>query len=366
MDCKATARNPMCGRSGFTLIEVLVVVAIIALLISVLLPSLSAAREQARTVACGANLQQAARAENVYQTTNNEWIPGSPLTTGWWLAKANPAPGVWLPGTPRPGIGTFGRFVTEWFDYATPLRAALYGSNSIPAPKGAGAPNAMQALKKIWSQSTTDLFACPSNREVAAPLNAPSAGFPTIPAVSYCTMSNIMRGGSDIYKRYGSEYPAAGAGPDAIAQAPSGWDVIVPSGYTPRHNRVGRESMKVFLADGVRIYLPPGSSGGSGVFYQASLCAKKGAMNATPPSTKGDDISREYGAAREYSWRHSGKNGINAAFLDGHVQLLKVDRRGETWTGEAVQPKYYYPSGSVVNAPSTLHRSDLPVGSVIP
>jgi prepilin-type processing-associated H-X9-DG protein/prepilin-type N-terminal cleavage/methylation domain-containing protein len=61
--------------SAFTLVELLVVVAIIALLIAVLLPSLGRARQQARTTLCLSNLRTLGLAINTYADTNNGWFP---------------------------------------------------------------------------------------------------------------------------------------------------------------------------------------------------------------------------------------------------------------------------------------------------
>jgi prepilin-type N-terminal cleavage/methylation domain-containing protein/prepilin-type processing-associated H-X9-DG protein len=54
------------SRRGFTLIELLVCVAIIALLVSVLLPALGGAREAGRGVACASNLRQLVTALSAY------------------------------------------------------------------------------------------------------------------------------------------------------------------------------------------------------------------------------------------------------------------------------------------------------------
>lgn len=71
-------------RRGFTLIELLVVVAIIALLISILLPSLSRAREQARRVVCGAHLRGYVNTIVIYANDHDDDLPDPGNFTHMW------------------------------------------------------------------------------------------------------------------------------------------------------------------------------------------------------------------------------------------------------------------------------------------
>ena len=70
---RRVARRP---AAAFTLVELLVVISIIALLISILLPSLKKAREQTKSVVCLANLKSLSTGVLIYASEYNGVLPG--------------------------------------------------------------------------------------------------------------------------------------------------------------------------------------------------------------------------------------------------------------------------------------------------
>jgi len=95
----------MCRRKlrqvGFTLIELLVVIAIIALLVSILVPTLTLAKELARRALCSSQFHQIAIADNMYAA---EFEQNLPYAATWWnMLQTNSKywPGL-APGQVRP------------------------------------------------------------------------------------------------------------------------------------------------------------------------------------------------------------------------------------------------------------------------
>jgi len=93
------------SRPGFTLVELLVVIGIIAILIALLMPALGRARQQAKWVQCQSNLRQFFMADSFYMNRWKGWhLPG--WTGGGTGSDGTAGTGPGTGGGAGTGIGT--------------------------------------------------------------------------------------------------------------------------------------------------------------------------------------------------------------------------------------------------------------------
>ena len=282
-------------RGGFTLVELLVVIGIIAVLISILLPALNRARENANVVKCQANLKQTGLALALYANMHKGTLPYG------FVVKGDPIPLV-------------GPYVGESGDWTNLLVYALANKK--------GASYVEQGSEDMNSRGPRQLFVCPS-----ASIDPSQPGALTHYSAHPRLMPNLH--GQD------TAYPTAprpGLTPYRIGKIkrPAEIAVIFDASLDPNLKHIatacaqgldgGAITKKPGLTDNYAAGAPPVDPA-----QPVSMAPFIGGKNA-PAHLWNSDYHENFGNIR---FRHMKDTAANALMVDGHVETFKYNNQSK-------------------------------------
>jgi prepilin-type N-terminal cleavage/methylation domain-containing protein/prepilin-type processing-associated H-X9-DG protein len=260
-------RRPIFALNGFTLVELLVVIGIIAVLVSILLPAINKARQAAQTVQCASNLKEVSM--GIMQHAKNRFDRG---------------PGGGQRTSPSSASVAWQEIMNyEYYKNGNYLPRLLNGGNiknKLACPVAASA---------VFNSSGARVYAINSH------LTGPKSNGPPVSYGNGTRHPNPVEM-DDYYKPFSASWTFAGG---------DYW-------YGAKIVKFRRPSQKILLAESDR-------SDAIGGTADISL---NGPAGGYPSWSAARTVSPAYGS---YSFRHTNLR-MNAAFFDGHVETIPFSK----------------------------------------
>lgn len=326
-------------RRGFTLVELLVVVAVIALLLGLMVPALGGARESAREAICAAQQRRLHLATALHLQSRDNWLPGLNTTGRAYLRPPAQAAllGDTTPTTP-----------TSVFDWISPIigeEAGLSGNRAVRTKQifeSLGCPSARRENDSLYGSGSLSDYA-----DFQSLLEREGIG-----QISYLSPAAFHLAGRDFlgegtYRTWGWRGPA-----------------VPPDHFEPRFDLVGSPAVKVWTTDACRYLASPdrldfdvnplpryfGSFTTGGPTYIASrefghaADRPQFAEEIRPGAPRGS----VYPDNARLTYRH--KKRIQTMRLDGHAEAL-TEKESKTDAAP------WYPTGSVYTGVNATDES---------
>jgi prepilin-type N-terminal cleavage/methylation domain-containing protein/prepilin-type processing-associated H-X9-DG protein len=325
-------------RSGFTLIEVLVVVSIIGLLIALLLPAVQGAREASRRAACGNNLRQIGLALSAYEAAHRTF-------------PINWAGNLFSPlGTPRNTIARPFSALTRLLPYLD--QQPLYGAINFEVqnyPVNAGIYAFPFPPNRTAHETRLAVFLCPSDGGPAAtPHGCNYRGNYGVGPAPGTTMENYDSG-TGFYRLEGVLAP--GAFPDGLShtvayserlRGPGSGRVIPERDFGELHVLAGcayRDADYALACSRVASaspkWFPAYRRAGSTWFLGDFECG--GYNHAQEPNGRIPDAITMNEWTGIVTARSLHPNGVNVLMGDGSVRFVAATIARATWRGLATR-----------------------------